>query len=82
MSYTIERRARASLVARTYVPLPDPTPEEISSACEQIQAGWTRVERRLRWAHAHSVGNVGVQERTKRSSWSPPEWRAVDYCEG
>lgn len=59
-----------------------PSEEEISRRCEEIQAGWTRVERRLRWAHAHSVGNVGVQERVERQRWTPPEWRTIDYCEG
>jgi hypothetical protein len=59
-----------------------PSPEEIAERCEAIQAGWSRVERRLRWAWAHSVGNVGLQERTKRPSWSPPEWRCVDYSDG
>jgi hypothetical protein len=83
--HTPERRARASHVARTYVPLPDPTPEEISATCEQIQAGWSRVERRLRWAWAHSVGNVGLQPRSSRSGpdrWTVQEWRTIDYCEG
>jgi hypothetical protein len=66
--HTPERRARASLVARTYVPSPDPTPEEIAERCAEIQAGWSWRERRYRGPTA---------ER-----WTPDEVRCVDFSEG
>ena len=83
--YTPERREAARQRAFSQPPTFLPSEEEISAACEQIQAGWTRVERKLRWAWAHSVGNVGLQPRdadTGRARWTPPELRCVDYCEG
>jgi hypothetical protein len=82
--YSPERREAArqrALAAFQRAPV-DPTQEEIAAACEEIQAGWSRVERRLRLAWAHSVGNVGLQERAERPRWTPPELRCVDFCDG
>jgi hypothetical protein len=82
--YSPERREAArqrALAAMNRVPV-DPSLEEIAAACEEIQARWTQQERRLRKAWAHSVGNVGLQERLERPRWTPPELRCVDFCDG
>jgi hypothetical protein len=40
-----------------------PTPEEIASRCEAIQAGWTEYERYSRWLMAHTVDGISGVER-------------------
>ena len=51
-----QQRAFAAMEKRKCTP--DPTPEEIAAACEQIQAGWTRRERRARYWSARTFDSI------------------------
>jgi hypothetical protein len=63
MSYAVTKEALLKFL---------PSEEEIRAACEEIQRGWTRVERTMRWAVAHSTGNLPPTGARKRASWRPP----------
>lgn len=56
-----------------------PTPEEIAERCEEIQRGWTRTQRRLRYLMARTIDSV---KEIDGGYWSTPEMRCVDFCEG
>jgi hypothetical protein len=76
----LRQRAIAALAKRQATR--DPTLDEISQACEAIQAGWTRKERRTRWLIAHSACNVSELSDEARRRLTPPELCCVDYCDG
>jgi hypothetical protein len=65
--YLIRRQRVLDAMARRKA-TGDPTPEEIAATCLEIQATWSRCERRRRSPFA--------------AHWTPQEWRTVDFCDG